>query len=255
MRSNSEEISGYLSGKDFKPLAWVESNHPEIGHLWFALDRDALSQAQTVLKAELQESMAQIESTTQAKLGLEGQLSKLMEAEKTLVAERDQLRVARDERDALAQAQTVLKAELQESMGRIEIEVKHQAELIAERNELSKVKEKEISDFRYRHQEEIKQLKDQLQKAKNSYSELQKKIDQSIGKEANLQLEIQSLQSQLVIQTDVSTQLVQRNAELSHLQAQQVEAQGRQILMNEALLKSEAQIELIKDLCLREPGI
>ena len=76
-----------------------------------------------------------------------------------------------------------------------------------------------------------------------------------MGKVANQHLELQSLHSQLESQASASTQLAQRNAELAQLQVQLVEAQKRQMLMNDALLKSEAQIELIKDLCLREPGI
>jgi chromosome segregation ATPase len=194
-------------------------------------ERDALAQAKTALQNQLgalekamTESQAQLGIHNQTQTDLQGQLG------------------------AITQAQLVLQTELDNA-------AKRYAQLLAERDALIKAKDFESTELAQRHEKEIAKFQDQVVQEKKSRTDLQKQVDQSMGKVANQQLELQSLHSQLESQALASTQLAQRNAELAQLQVQLVEAQKRQMLMNDALLKSEAQIELIKDLCLREPGI
>jgi hypothetical protein len=50
-------------------------------------------------------------------------------------------------------------------------------------------------------------------------------------------------------------QLQQQEAIMANLKAQYSESDARQRLLNDEMIKAEAQLELIKDVLLREPGL
>lgn len=85
-------------------------------------------------------------------------------------------------------------------------------------------------------------LQSQLQQAQTAHTELLAKHEQLVQNQPALQAQLQQKDQQIA-------ELQQR---LQNLQTEQQETIHRQQLMDEELLKAEAQIELIKDLLLRE---
>ena len=223
-------------------VSWAESQHPAFGHAWFSRDTGLLLESAAKRQAQLtaeRDALAKAkEAETQAKTDLQTQLE-------TLTKDRFELQAKLTQQ---IQSQDELQSELDKAIQR-------QAQLTAERDALAKAKDEESLQLAQLHEKEIAKFLDQAGQEKKSRADLQKQVDQSMGKVANQQLELQSLHSQLDSQARATTLLDQRNTELTQLHAQLLEAQKRQMLMNDALLKSETQIELLKDLCLREPGI
>jgi predicted nucleic acid-binding Zn-ribbon protein len=76
-----------------------------------------------------------------------------------------------------------------------------------------------------------------------------------MGRIERLNLDNHELQSQLSAQSVAASQLVKRDMEFQQLEAHMNQAQLRQDMMNDELVKSEAQVELIKDLFFREPKL
>jgi hypothetical protein len=229
-------------------------------------ERDALAQAKTELTSQLDalekaiaDSRAQLGINTQAQTDLKGQLSAITQAQVELQSElqetskrHEQLKT---ERDALAKAKEAETSAKNKALAERDELGRAKAIALQERDASINAKEKDLFELTQRHEKEISRYQEQVVQEKKSRTDLQRQFDQTMGKVASHQLELQSLHSKLESQNSASTQLAHRTAELAQLQVQLLEAQKRQMLMNDALLKSEAQIELIKDLCLREPGI
>jgi hypothetical protein len=229
-------------------------------------ERDALARAKKAIQTQL-------ESLTQDCAELQTQLAKRNQSHDELQIQFGA--VSKTKSDLQGQLRSISQAQA-DLQSKLEDSAKHQVQLMAERNALTqtcaaetqakvlalqerdalaKAKDLESIELAQRYEKEIAKFQDQVVQEKKSRTDLQKLVDQSMGKLAHQQLDLQSLHSQLDSQAISTTLLEQRNAELAQLHAQLLEAQKRQMLMNDALLKSEAQIELIKDLCLREPGI
>ena len=262
LAQDRELLTRQLNQAGWLEVAWVETNHPAIGYTWytrnpalFMAERDALVQAQAQLKDQLSQGAGertqlqqQLEAANkahgehkahkaqqdQAQAELQSQLAKAGEAQKALMAERD----------ALVQAQAQLKDQLSQGAGeRTQLQQQLEAANKAHEELLAELVNSK-AEHRVQFEKQVKERKD-----------IQKQADQAIGKAAKLQLERQALQAQLASEASAVEQLVQSKSDVAQLQAQLAEMQERQQLMNEELIKSEGQIELIKDFCLREPGI
>ena len=197
-----------------------------------------MAQAETALKeqlakaarqqAELQErleaaSKANSESKAQqdkARTDLEGQLASAIDTQKKLSAERDALSKAKE---AEVQAKGQLQSELV-ALVQSEKVLNEKFERLALEREAMHVELQELI-------QSGAQLKAQQEKAKAECAVLIKAKDAEVTKNK------ESLERQ------------------RHLESTNQDLQNRQLLLHEELVKAEAQIELIKDLLLREQGI
>jgi len=246
-------------------------------------ERDALAQAKSQLQSQLKaledaiaESQAQLGINSQAQTDLKGQLSAITQAQAglqsalesaaqqqaQLTAERDDLAKAKEvettaktqalaERDALAQAKAKLQLLLEalenaiaESQAQLGINSQAQTDLKGQLSAITQAQAGlqsalEQASKRYAH---LETERDALAKAKEAEtaSANKAKTDRDALAKEKQTLEIKHKESQERLQ-----QLESANQDL----------QNRQHLQHEELVKAEAQIELIKDLLLREQGI
>ena len=203
-------------------------------HAQLEAERDALVKAKEVEITAKNQALAERDALAQAKAQLQSQLEAL---EKAIAESQAQLHInsqvqsdLKGHLTAITQAQVGLQSELEEA-------TKRHAQLEAERDALVKAKEVEIAA-----KEKAVAERDALAKAKeaeNAVTTKAKTERDALAKEKQI-LEAKHLESQKRLQ-----QLESANQDL----------QNRQHLQHEELVKAEAQIELIKDLLLREQGI
>ena len=275
-------------------VCWAESQHPAFGHAWFTrdtalelgnatrhhaqlvaerdalaqakeseiaaknqalTDRDALVKAKQIETAAKTQALAERDALAQAK----GQLQSQLEAFKKAIAESQaQLGITnqaqtdlKSQLSAITQAQARLKIELEEANKRHaqleterdtlvkakELETTGKAKALAERDSLAKAKDAETAA-----KNQVLAERDALSKAKET--ETASLIKAKTEKDAFAK-EKQTLEAMLN----------ESQERLQQLQSANQELQNRQHLQHEDLVKAEAQIEMIKDLLLREQGI
>ena len=121
-------LGAHMHALGWVEVAWVESNHPAVGHAWFTLDPLQQQKSVALTTRELQ---MRLTAESEAKQSLQEQLlladsrhTAELAAKHEALAERDALaqtcaseaqakELALAERDALAQTQTVLQAQLE----------------------------------------------------------------------------------------------------------------------------------------------
>ena len=216
-----ESVEAFLQGQGFRCVDVTESNHPAIGHALFARNWHAVLQPRI-------ETLAQTTATlTKEKSGLEER--------------RDELQ---GELATLAQTRDELSKLVAESHSRIE-------ELTQERDSHAQATRERNAHI------------DNLNRTNATLTE--EKLTLTAHHEAQ-QAEVASLaeardeQSKLATQREaelkkLQTQLQQQTARITQFEAELPERDARQRLLNDEMTRAEAQIDLIKDLLLREPGL
>ena len=264
--SNRALLCDQMRAAGWTEVGWSESQHPAFGHAWFsrniALELDQASQRQAQLTAERDALTKAKEAETQAKTALQTQLEALTKDRFELQAQLTQQIQSQDE----------LQSELDKAIQR-------QAQLTAERDALAKAKEAET--------QAKTDLQTQLETLTKDRFELQAKLTQQIQSQDELQSELDKAsqrQAQLTAERDalakakdaetasankaktdrdalakekqtLESKHKESQERLHQLESANQDLQNRQHLQHEELVKSEAQIELIKDLLLREQGI
>ncbi|MFM8444045.1 MAG: hypothetical protein ACKN9W_11995 [Methylococcus sp.] len=224
--------------------------------------RDALAQQYAVLSqardAEAQakaEALAQRDAEAQAKAETQARIGQLEQAQQKLVTARDALAQqnaalsqARDaeaqaKAEALAQrdAEAQAKAEAQGRIGQLE---QAWQELVAARDALAQ-QNAALSKTRDTEAQSKAEATERI-------AELEQEISDGLAQYDALFKEKQKLDNVL---SETKAAAERMRADITDRELELAECRHRQQLMNDELLKAEAQIELIKDLLLREPGL
>lgn len=268
----------------FQCLQVNESNHPALGDAIFVRDWAAWLQPRLVLQEKLaaDEHMQLKElSGDREKLFLKvgelqtklEQLDEICNVQSTLAQERQlqiaELTVARDEQTRLAEGlQASVSQLLQEKDNLFNLAAEHLAQL----EQLT-----EAHDTKARLADELQASFIQLQQEKenlfNLAAERLAQLEQLTIAQDEQTVRVQEQQSQISELTtarneqnrlaeerqaecnSLKIRLQETESSKAMLESQLAELEHRQQLMNEEMVKAEGQIELIKDLLLREPGL
>jgi chromosome segregation ATPase len=229
--ANRAELCDQMRTAGWIEAAWAESQHPAFGHAWFtrdtALELDNAAKRQAELVAERDALAQSCASETQAKEFALQERDSLSEAKTALQTQLEALEKAmanaqaqlginsQEQSDLQGQLSAITQAKV-DLQSKLESAAKRQAELVAERDALAKAKEAETA-------------------AKNK-----------------------AVSERDVLAKEKQTEAAKNRASqerLQELEGANQDLQNRQHLQHEELVKAEAQIELIKDLLLREQGI
>jgi hypothetical protein len=222
--ANRVSLSEQMRSAGWIEVGWVESQHPAFGHAWFtrdtALELGNAAKRHAQLEAERDALAKAKDAETAAKNQALAERDALVKVKDAETAAKSQ---ALAERDALAKAKDA------------ETAAKNQA--LAERDALVKVKDAETAA-----KSQALAERDALAKAKDAETVSANKA--KTERDA-LAKEKQTMESKHKDSQERLQQLESANQDLHN----------RQHLQHEELVKAEAQIELIKDLLLREQGI
>lgn len=237
-----DAITEYLQSQGFCFADVMPGNHPAIGHAVFVKDWKAILEPQIGAlevsvaglvqeKRAFQEEKAATAADGDAKDGALAQA----------VAQRDAEAAAKGEaigqRDALANEKSKLTADR-------DAQVKAKTEALAQRDAEVAAKTQALTQC-----DAVTKEKDSLTAAQDSL--LKVKADLTSARDAESKAKTAAL-TQVATEVQAKADLLQHNA---HLQADNAVLQARQQLLHEELVKAEAQIDLIKDLLLREPSL
>jgi len=234
-QANLPACQELLEPLGFHCLQINESNHPALGDAIFVRDWAAWLQP----RLALQEKLAADEHT---------QLKELSDAKEQSMQQLEELTAARNEQARLAD-------ERQASVKQLQQEQEAFSNLAAERLA-------QMEQLTAAHDEQTR-LTDELQASVNQLRQEKENIA-NLAAERLAQMEqltaARNEQARLadVRQSECNTLKIRlKEAENSKamLESQLAELEHRQQLMNEEMVKAEGQIDLIKDLLLREPGL
>jgi len=220
-----------------------------------AKDKTALTQARDEQAKLATERQAQLDQLTQEK-------AELATARDTLAKDKTALTQARDEQAKLA---TERQAQL-DQLG------KEKAELTAARDTLAKDKtalaqardeQAKLATERQAQLDQLSQEKAELTAARDSLAKDKTALTQARDEQAKLVTERQTQLDKITTERDQLQKSLNENKkalegakqQIQQLEEEASESLHRQQLLHEELIKAEAQIELIKDLLLREPGL
>lgn len=245
-------IASYLRGHGFKHVATVEGHQPAIGHALFVRDwQFALQQqridysAHTHTATELQGSIAALQAQTDL---LAKEKASLMAGNAQLIATATELGTQRD-------AETAAKAEAIAQLDRLRQQrvkiIADYDQLARARDELSLERDAEAAAkaeaLAQRHTETLAKAAAQTQCNALSLEKVQ-----LIAAHNALAQQKADLLVQLTTCQQEHATLLQR---VQQLEAVNSARTYRQQMQQEELVKAEAQIDLIKDLIFREPGL
>ena len=205
---------------------------------------DTLQQERDAAIKQLVEQKTQLEQAQQAKAAQEKlagerqeQIQQLTQArdEQRALASEGQVRIdtLQQERDAAIKQLAEQKTQLEQAQQAKAAQEKVSAERLAQLEQITKARDEQskLAGERLGQLEALKQLAQQVEQLTLAKAELEKEKSALTGRLGEAQKRLQQQE------TD--------NQESSH----------RQQLMHEELVRAEAQIDLIKDLLLREPGL
>ncbi len=186
-----------------------------------------ISQERDEHAKQLGESKTQLAQIQQAKAQLDQQL-------KERQSQIESLTQSRDEQAQLASTRAT------------QIEALNQAKANAEKLAAERQTQvQQISQERDEHAKQLGESKTQLTQTQQAKAQLDQQL-----KERQSQIE------NLTKSRDEQVQKVQQHAQrLAQLEAERTEMDARQQLLSEEMIRAEAQIDLIKDVLLREPGL
>lgn len=286
-----ENIDAFLQPHGFRCVDITESNHPAIGYAIFVRDWqavltpqiDGLTQTNTALaegKAALASRRDALETEVatltqardlQSKLAAEGQ-SRVQ----ALTQERDSLAAQANERqaqiDTLTQTTAVLteeKTSLAERRDALQSEV---AALTQARDEKSQLAAKgqtgiqPLTQERDSHAKQAVERQAQIDALTQTAATLTEEKTALAALRDALQGEVATLtrvrdeQGKLAAESktereSLQIQLKQKGSRITQLESELAEFVARQQLLNDEMIRAEAQIDLIKDVLLREPGL
>lgn len=225
------ELDDFLAGYGYRAVAWEEELQPLLAAVLYVRDWKNCCSS---IHAGLADAINQCDRQEKQLTTFQGQLDELekarTEALKQIEEYKSRLGVAGEEKKKLEE--TVKK---QEKLGD---EQKRQIEKLTTAHS---IQEKQLTTF----QEQLDELEKARTEALKQIEELTKVRQEQVDLAANRQAEIVKLKAAL------------QEAETGkkQLQSQVNELMERQQMMNEELVKAEGQIDLIKDLFLREEGL
>ena len=287
-------VTEHLTQAGFTPVAHVPGNHPALGYAFYARDwRPAMQHLQKA-QVDLQAQLAAETQAKQAEAAAKADALKQRDTEAAAKAEalkqRDAETAAKSEalkqRDAEAQAKAALQkttAELQQAQADLQaqldaeiktrqveaaaklyalkqcdVEIEARTELQAQLAAEAQAKQAEATakaEALQQRDAEIKAKAETLAQRdaeRRTRAALEQRLQQEEAAKAELQQRYDAELENQASQQNIIAQCRQRNAELETENAQ---LQLRQRLLQENLVRAEAQIDLIKDLLLREPGL
>ena len=262
-----------LAAFDLQFLALEEENHPQMVRALFVRNPAQQLGKETTAKAE---ALAQCIALAQKGAEAHAQRFQLAQENAKLIADKEELTRARDQLGIQRDAEAKAKAEALAQRDQL---AQERAALAAARDEQAK-----LAADRHTALTNVQAQRDQLAQEKSNLiaagEELTRARDQlGIQRDAEAKAKAEALaqrdqlaqeraalavardeqaklaaerQAALVAQQKDATSIQQR---LQQLEAENQEQAVRQQMLQEELIKAEAQIELIKDLLLREPGL
>ena len=244
--ASKEEVDSYLSSRGYCSVAFEDERQPAVGIALYVRDWKAGNHEQLTARQQ------QLE-----------QLTKERDEQVTLAAAKqtqlEQAGKAREEQSKLA-------AERQQQLEQLTRAKEEQAKLIAEKQaqleQLAKAKEEQakLAAERQQQLEQLTRAKDEQTKLaaekQAQLDQLSKAKDEQARLAAERQQQLEQLKKerdgQVTLLAEKQTQLERKDVRLAELKNSMIETEARQQLMNEEMLKAEGQIELIKDILLKE---
>jgi hypothetical protein len=204
-------------------------------------EKSALARRQEELERQVADLTQTRDAETKAKADAQTRIGVLEKEKGELSAARDQqAKLAQERQGQIEQltqardAETKGKADAQARIGVLE---KEKGELSAARDQQAKLAQERQGQI-----EQLTQARD---------AEAKGKAETIAQKEA-----LAKEKTDAIAERDESRQRLQdQQARMQQLETENTEARMRQTLLQDELVKAEAQIELIKDLLLREPGL
>ena len=275
--TGKSELDSYLAALGFHCIALEEEKQPALGRALYVRNWKALhcssqkEQRKNVEKmtAALDDRAKQLETMQQQNI----QLSKVKDEQVKLSAERQnqilQLTQARDEQIKLATDRAGLLKKIEQEKDALA----KQVEILQQRNsQLSQAKDEQAKLAADRHNliQQLTKARDEQTKLATERADLLKKIEQEKDALVKQTETLQQQTRQLSQAKDEQVKLAaERQAEIARLKASLQEAdtgkhqleskladyEHRQQLMHEEMVRAEGQIDLIKDVLLREPGL
>lgn len=223
---------------------------------------EALQKAKTAAEQLASQHQGQVDTLTKDK----AELTKVRDA---LAQERAELSLARDEQaklaterqaqiEALQKAKAATEQLASQHQGQIDTLTKDKADLTTERDALAQARAEltQTRDEQAKLATERQAQVEALQKAKAAAEQLATERQGQIDKLAKDKADLTKERDQALQKAkEIQQRLDDSQKQLTHLQDETLETQRRQQCLQEELVKAEAQIELIKDLLLREPGL
>lgn len=239
-------IEQWLLPQGFRKLHVTESNHPALGHALFVRDWHSTLRAQ--IQTQEQENFRAL--AEQRRLASEWQQQSAQFAQ------------AREEFAATIESLEEQIAKLTSGIARVsEEKVVLEASLNAAREQalvLTQARD-EQAGLVQEIQNQVAELMTALNEQRSLTEEHQQQLVNVNQARATLDEENSSLRKQLqdlMVQMRASQELA-REAEkkVAEMEAEVAERDARQRMLNEEISRAEAQIDLIKDILLREPGL
>lgn len=234
-----------------------------------AAERDSLAKQLTELNTQTEQLTAQRDAHAKQVSELKAQaeqLTKEREAHSNQLADvKAQLEKATAERDSHAKQLTELKTQAEQLTTQRDAHAKQITELKAQAEQLTKDRDAQ-TQLAQERQGQLGKVSHERDSHAKQCSELKAQTEQLTkerDEQSKLVQERQERINQLIKERDEQTKLAQDNKaqeedalkKLEQIKQQSEEVLGRQHLINDEITRAEAQIDLIKDLLLREPGL
>ena len=209
---------------------------------------DALTQERDQFVQQATERQTQLEGLTQAKTGVEQEKASLIQSRDALSNELLVTQELRDQQTQLAndrQAHIDALTQERDQFARQAVERQEQLEVLTQAKSVVEQEKTSLIQSRDDLSNEVSALNHALEQQVQLANDRQSQID-ALTQERD-QFARQAVERQ--------EQLEQYEAVMAKLKDQYAESDIRQRLLNDEMFKAEAQLELIKDVLLREPGL
>ncbi|WP_448871325.1 hypothetical protein [Desulfobulbus propionicus] len=227
-----------------------------------AEEKSCLAQAKNALQQTTDEQQGIIKKLSQQREELakriddlqtdKENLARLTEEQKNRIqALNKQKDALAEEKVALAQAKSTLQQTLDEQQGIIKKLSQQREELAKRIDDLHTDKENlaRLTEEQKSRIQALNKQKDALAEEKVVLAQTKDKLQQTLNEQKS------TVENLTKARNAAQAQLREQEVRLTQTEAQVKEQEHRQQLLQEELIKAEAQIDLIKDLLLREPGL
>jgi uncharacterized coiled-coil DUF342 family protein len=240
--SDLAAIESFLKPLGFGCISIQAGNHPKIGHALFVKNWqltlqpqiDQLSQTNTELLSQTDTLRADNNALKAEEAKLQQQVTSLTEARDSYGA---QLETCKNQIDQLNQANADLLS---------------QTDTLRVNNAALKAEEAKLQQQVTSLTEARDSYGAQLEMSKTQLAERDTKIT-TLTKERDEQTKLATQRKSDLEQSQVK--LKEKETRVAQLESSQAELESRQQMLNDEMIRAEAQIDLIKDVLLREPGL
>ena len=230
---------------------------------------EALSQSRDEQAQLAVERASQIEALNQGKANAEKLAAERQTQLQQITQERDEKTKQLDESQAQHAQSQQAKAQLDQQLKERQTQVEQLTQSRNEQVQLACERAKQIEALNQakasaeklasERQTQLQQITQERDEKTKQLAESQSQHAQSQQANTQLDQQLKERQSQIENLTrsrDEQVQKVQQHAQrLAQLEAERSEMDARQQLLSEEMIRAEAQIDLIKDVLLREPGL